>query len=67
MARQNESTQFGATYQKIAQECNFATPAQAQKFVNKTLGKVRREMTRRGINDSQMPGTENLWQKLEDS
>jgi hypothetical protein len=67
MARENESAYFGATYQKIAQECDFKSPALARKFVTQTLGKVRREMIRRGIDDSQMPGTESLWQKIEDS
>ena len=65
MARENESTYFGATFKQIAKECDFKTPALARKFVDRALGKMMREMTRRGINDSQMPRTENPWDKLD--
>ena len=67
MARENESQKYGATFQQIAKACDFKSPAMAQKFVAQTLVKVRRKMIRRGVADSQLPRTENLWQKLEDS
>ena len=67
MARENESQQYAATFQQIAKECNFATPTQARKFVDKTLTKMKREMTRRGVYDSRLPGIENLWDQIDNS
>jgi hypothetical protein len=66
MKRENESAYFGATYQKIAQECDFKSPALARKFVDQTLTKVKRELGRRGIADSEMPNVRNAWDRMDD-